>query len=97
MNKDEAREARLEAAYEEFLASCNNHGLCACDVCTGYPSFQSFKAAAASVDRRAIVEKAFNKLWSKLKIGAGSINGAETTKKAIDAILADMGGDDEQV
>lgn len=52
---------------------------------------------AASVDRKAIVDKAFNKLWSKLKIGAGSINGAETTKKAIDAILADMGGDDEQV
>ena len=89
MNKDDAREAAISELHAKQFVEGRDLRF------YGAGFDKGFDAGAASVDRRAIVEKAFNKLWSKLKIGVGSINGAETTKKAIDAILADMGGDDE--
>lgn len=56
---------------------------------------RGFAAGAASVDRRAIVEKAFENVKQKVQSGC-SCSGCEPDwYEAMDAVLASMGGDDE--
>lgn len=100
MNKDEAREAAIKKLQEE------NYDVHASDY---YNAGQEvgirigFDAGAASVDRRAIVEEAFNmvKLIAGQRIEDDLVKQGKTTNRpyfheAMDAVLAEIGGDDEQ-
>ena len=90
MNKDEAREAAIKHAYQEYTYGG--------ELFTGKCSVsrQAFKviylAGAASVDRRAIVEEAFE-ILQKLRISAGY--NVDLTQDELDAVIAEMEVKDE--
>ena len=94
MNKDEAREAAIKHAYQEYTYGG--------ELFTGKCSVsrQAFKviylAGAASVDRKAIVQEAFEVLKHRMsnRPDVGELPRLAMAKE-MDAVLASMGGDDE--
>ena len=92
MNKDEAREAARQKALDELHAKQFVKGRDLRFYGAGFD--KGFDAGAASVDRRAVVEKAFKRF--KWKYASRDKNGHfPSQREAMDAILAEMRGDDE--
>ena len=94
MNKDEAREAawkRLKINEWRLKLRSTTQQKKAGELLNAM-----FDAGAASVDRRAIVEEAFEVLKHKMsnRPDVGELPRLAMAKE-IDAVLAEMGGDDE--
>ena len=94
MNKDDAREAARQKALDELHAKQFVEGRDLRFYGAGFD--KGFDAGAASVDRKAIVEEAFEKVRVEAKARNKGLQGQYIwfLEGSMDAILAEMGGEE---
>lgn len=92
MNKDDARERARQKALDELHAKQFVEGRDLRFYGAGFD--KGFDAGAASVDRRAIVREAFKKVMRQAKKGGHLVIQLSVLAKQMDAVLAEMGGEE---
>ena len=87
MNKDEAREAAVNETARLMVRDSTRGS-------RKQILEALYDAGAASVDRRAIVREAFKKVMRQAKKGGHLVIQLSVLAKQMDAVLAEMGGEE---